>query len=72
MSEDNFAMGYALGQDGGNRGGFFGGDGIWAVIVLALLFGNGNGGFGFGGGGNMSGGFAYNTLDNGIRGVQQG
>ena len=26
MSEDNFAMGYALGQDGGNRGGFFGDD----------------------------------------------
>lgn len=72
MSEDNFAMGYALGQDGGNKGGFFGGEGIWAVIILALLFGNGNGGFGFGGGGNMSGGFAYNTLDNGIRGVQQG
>lgn len=72
MGEDNFAMGYALGQDGGNKGGFFGGEGIWAVIILALLFGGGNGGFGFGGGGNMSGGFAYNTLDNGIRGVQQG
>lgn len=36
----------------GNNGGFFGGDGIWAIVLLALLFNNG--GFGFGGnwGGN--------------------
>ena len=57
MAEDGgFAMGYALGQDsnGGNSGGFGGGwgDGIWAVIILAILFGRGGfGGFGgFGGG----------------------
>ena len=32
----------------GNNGGFFGGDGIWALVLLALLFGN-NGWGGFGG-----------------------
>ena len=29
------------------NGGFFGGDGIWALVLLALLFGN-NGGCGCG------------------------
>ena len=80
MAEDGFAMGYALGQDSGgsNSGGGFGnwGDGIWAVIILAILFGGGNlggfGGFGGNGGGNMSAGFAWSGLDNGIRGVSQG
>ena len=83
MAEDGFAMGYALGQDSGgsnNNGGGFGGwgDGIWAVIILAILFGNGGFGGGFGGfgggngGGNMSAGFAWQGIDNGIRGVQQG
>ena len=38
----------------GNNGSFFGGDGIWAVIILALLFGNGGFG-GFGGWGGMMG-----------------
>lgn len=38
----------------GNSGfgnGFFGGDGIWAIVLIALLFGNGGWG-GFGGFGN--------------------
>ena len=34
----------------GFGGGFFGGDGIWALVLLALLFGN-NGWGGFGGNG---------------------
>lgn len=54
MAEDNFAMGYALGQDsnGNNNGGMFGNDGWWGIILLALLFGWGNGnGFGNNGGG---------------------
>ena len=55
MAEDGgFAMGYALGQDGGgNSGGGWGnfGEGLWAVIILAILFGRG----GFGGGGNDCG-----------------
>lgn len=84
MAEDNFAMGYALGQDsnGGNGGGMFGGDGWWGIILLALLFGWGNGfggnrGGGGGGGGcgcetAVSNGFALNGLENGIRGIQQG
>lgn len=54
---DDFGMGYALGADSGNNnGGGFGGnfgEGLWAVIILAILFGRG--GFGFGGsGGNGS------------------
>ena len=35
---------------GYNNSGFFGGDGIWALVLLALLFGNN--GFGFGNSGN--------------------
>ena len=61
MGEDNFAMGYALGQDsnGGNDGGFFNGDGFWGIILLALLFGwGGNRGFGGGFGGGFAGGVA--------------
>ena len=72
MADDGFAMGYALGNDGNkNGGGFMGGDGFWGIILLALLFGNGNGGFG-NGGGSVSSGFAWQGIDNGIRGVQQG
>lgn len=36
----------------GNNGGFFGSDGIWAIVLLALLFNNGNFGFGNNWGGN--------------------
>ena len=55
---DDFGMGYALGADsGGNRdGGGFGGtfgEGLWAVIILAILFGRG----GFGGLGGGNGGY---------------
>lgn len=57
MAEDNFAMGYALGQDsnGGSGGGFgsgFGGDGgwLWIIVVFALLFGWGGNGWGNNGG----------------------
>ena len=32
---DDFATGYLAGQDGGNNnGGFFGNEGLWAVIIL--------------------------------------
>lgn len=49
----------------GNNGGFFGGDGIWALVLLALLFGN-NGGWGNGfGGGNSD--FAW--LSNGQKDI---
>ena len=88
MAEGNdFATGYALGQsDSGNRngGGFFGGDGIWAILILAMLFGWGGGGFGYGGFGGGAGlqgiatradinaGFQFNDLQNAVRGVQNG
>ena len=67
---------------GGNNGGMWGSDGIWAILLLALLGGRG---FGFGGYGGGSGsefygyqlgrtatsediasGFAQNTLQRGI------
>ena len=37
-----------MGGYGYGNGGFFGGDGIWALVLLALLFGNGGWGNGFG------------------------
>ncbi len=85
MAEDGgFAMGYALGQDSGggncgNGGGMFGNDAFWGIILLALLFGNRGFGGGFGGGsgdsgggGGVAAGFAWQGIDNGIRGIQQG
>ena len=85
----DFASGYSLGRSEGscNNGGGFGGmwgDGLWAIIILAMLgFGNGwGGGFGgFGGGGFANGaltraelydGFAMQNIDSAVRGVQQG
>ena len=54
-----------MGGYGNNGSGFFGGDGIWAIILLALLFGWGNNGNGNGwfGGNNFDNGFAW--LSNG-------
>jgi len=79
MAEDNFAMGYALGQDSGNNNSMFGGDGWWALIIFAMIFGWGNGGFGgYGGSGGAEtrtaiyDGFTMNNVENGIRGIQQG
>ena len=83
---DDFATGYMAGQDsGGGNGGWGGfGEGLWAVIILAMLFGNGGwgGGFGgFGGGVGLNGaltraelydGFAIQNIDGAVRGVQQG
>ena len=73
---DDFGMGYALGSDAnsGNNGGFGDfGSGLWAVIILAILFGRGGFGFGGGGGGDgVSAGFAWQGIDGGIRGIQQG
>ena len=50
---DDFATGYLAGQDGGNNnGGFFGNEGLWAVIILAIIFGWGTNGYGRNGGDN--------------------
>lgn len=85
---DDFAMGYAIGQDNNNNcngNDWFGGGGIWGLLIIALLFGYG--GFGAGGGlfGGMLGGgngaltraditagFQFQDLQNGVRGIQQG
>ena len=92
MADDSMALGYALGQDSSNNcnggfGGFFG-EGIWAVIILGMIFGWGNGGFGGGWGGmgginspagqgaltraDLCSEFNFNNLDNAVRGIQQG
>lgn len=89
MADDSMALGYALGQDSNNNGncnsGFFGGDGWWAIILFAMIFGWGNGGWGGNGGGinspagqgaltraDLCSEFNFNNLDNAVRGVQQG
>ena len=77
---DDFANGFILGQgeSGGNNGGFFNGDGIWAIILLAILFGwggNGNGfggGNGGGGGSGINSGFIWQNIVGGIRSIQNG
>jgi len=51
------------GANNGNNG-FFGGDGIWALVLLALLFGNNGWGNGFGGGNND-----YAWLSNGQKDI---
>lgn len=86
--DNEFATGYALGQNDSNshnNGGMFGGDwgGLLGLIVIAALFGGGFGGFGFGGGGgaalqgmvtraDINEGFAFNNLQNGVLAIQQG
>lgn len=86
--DNEFATGYALGQNdsNSNNGGMFGGDwgGLLAILVIAALFGGGFGfgGFGFGGGGaglqgmvtraDINEGFAFNNLQNGVLSIQQG
>lgn len=87
---DDFAMGYAMGQDNNNNcngGDWFGGGGIWGLLILALLFGWGGAGFGggglfggmFGGAGNgaltradINAGFQFNDLQNSVRGIERG
>ena len=86
--DENFAMGYAMGQDNNSNSGgdwFGGGSGGWLGILLliALLGGGlGFGGFGgFGGGAGLQGmatradineGFALNNITSGITSIQQG
>ena len=55
---------------GGNGNSFLGGDGIWALLLFALLFGNGGWG-GFGGFGGFGAGLSYDFpwLLNGQNGI---
>lgn len=55
---------------GNNNGGFFGnGDGIWAILLFAMIFGNGGWGNGFGGGfGGGAGNMLYDINANTNRG----
>ena len=64
LATTNGAYPYPVVYGNGNNGGFFGGDGIWALVLLALLFGNNNG-FGNGFGGNSD--FAW--LSNGQKDI---
>lgn len=75
----NTSNGYSLSDiaavsNTGSKGGMFGDD--WAWIIILLLCGWGNGGFGGNGQGSLreeiSYGFDMNGIENGIRGIQQG
>lgn len=77
--ENDFATGYALGNDNNRNDGMWGGEWIWAFLIIALIF-NGNG-FGFGGGNGLNGALTRGELcqdmnlqniESGIRGVQNG
>lgn len=59
------------GNNGGfGNGGFLGGDGIWAILLFALLFGNGNwGNGGFFGNNGFDNGYAW--LSNGQKEIMQ-
>lgn len=85
MAENSgdLSLGYMMGQSDGNNGGFGGGmwEGIWGIVLLAMVLGWGNGGFGGFGGGGFNGaltraelydGFATQNIDSAVRGVQQG
>lgn len=80
---DDFATGFIAGQsDNGNNcnnGGMFGGEWFWAIIILAMFWGNnGWGGFGGGNGNGLQGAltrgdlcneFSFNDLQSGVRNV---
>lgn len=79
----NFVYPYPpMGYGYGNNGGFFGnGDGIWAILLFAMIFGNGGWGNGFGGGfgnnnmlydinANTNRGFDNLALNSGIDSLQ--
>ena len=85
--DENFAMGYAMGQDNNGNGDslFGGGNGGWlGILLLIALLGGGYGGLGFGGFGGGAGlqgmatradineGFALQNITSGIQAIQQG
>ena len=77
----DLSLGYMMGQSEGNGGGWGNfGEGIWAVVIIALLFGRGGFGGGlFGGGGgnpvttgDLCSQFNFNDLQRSVQGIQQG
>ena len=74
LASANGATAYPVfyGNNGGfGNGGFFGGEGIWAILLFAMIFGNGNwgnGGF-FGGNNGFDNGYAW--LSNGQKEIMQ-
>lgn len=57
---------------GNNNGGFLGSDGLWAILLFAMIFGNGNWGFGGNGGfGSGAGNMLYDINANTNRGFDQ-
>lgn len=82
---NDFMMPVMPAYSNGNNGGMGGwGDGWWAIIIFAMIFGWGNGGWGGGFGGNNAGlqgaltrgdlcqDMSFNNLDAAVRGVQSG
>lgn len=76
--DNDFGTGYALGADSRDRNDGWGGQWIWAFLIIALIFGGGNW---FGRGNDQSGaltrsdlceGFNFQNVENGIRGIQNG
>ena len=76
--DNDFGTGYALGADSRDGNDGWGGQWIWAFLIIALIFGGGNW---FGRGNDQSGaltrsdlceGFNFQNVENGIRGVQNG
>ncbi len=72
--DGDFMSGFLAGQgdSNNNNGGFFGNEGLWAVIILAIIFGWGRGNFGGNNGGDsgmsvlpyvMNGGFNASGAD---------
>ena len=54
--------------NGFNNGGFLNGDGLWAILLFALIFGNNGWGNGFGGGNSGCGNMMYDINANTNRG----
>lgn len=72
LATNNGAYPYPVMYGNNTNDGFFGGDGIWALILIALLFsgGFGFGGFGgFGGYGMMNGMYEFPWLLNGQQNI---
>ena len=80
---DDFVTGMLAGQADNSNGFGFGGEGLWAVIILAIIFGWGRGGmFGGGSGGDIyygggfegaiQRGFDTNTIINKLNGLENG